>query len=203
MNCERNFTFLAQVLASSKNLVRCLQGARILHRKCPFSCSVSRILQDIFPWEWSSPCVLVPKSDGTYHFCTDFRKVNSVTKTNFYPILRIDGCIDRIGHSKYVSKFDLFKGYWQVPLTEKAKEVSAFVTPDGLFQYRVMPFGMKNAPATFQRMINSIYCGLKGCDAYLDDIVVYSATWEDHVQLLRDFFVRVQDAQLTNDHQFT
>ena len=134
--------------------------------------------------QWSSPCVLMPKPDGTYHFCTDFRKVNSITKTDSYPIPRIDDRIDRIGHSKYLSKFDLLKGYWQVPLTEKAKEVSAFVTPDGLFQYRVMLFGMKNAPVTFQRMINSIICGLKGCDAYIDDIVIYSATWEDHIQLL-------------------
>ena len=67
--------------------------------------------------QWSSPCVLVPKSGGTYRFCTDFRKVNSFTKTDSYPIPRIDDCIDRIGHSKYVSKFDLLKGYWQVPLT--------------------------------------------------------------------------------------
>ena len=135
--------------------------------------------------QWSSLCVLVPKSDGTYRFCTDFRKINSVTKTDSYPI---PNCIDKIGYSKYVSKFDLLKGYWKVPLTEKAKEVPAFVpafvTPDGLFQYRVIPFDMKNAPATFHRMINSIICGLKGCDAYIDDIVVYSATWEDHIPLL-------------------
>ena len=64
--------------------------------------------------QWSSPCVLVPKSDGIYRFCTDFRKVNSVTKTDSYPIPQIDDCIDRIGHSRYVSKFDLLKGYWQV-----------------------------------------------------------------------------------------
>ena len=147
--------------------------------------------------QWSSPCVLVPKSDSTYRFCTDFRKVNSVTKTDSYPIPRIDDCIDRIGHFRYVSKFDLLKGYWQVPLTERAKEVSAFVTPDGLFQYCVMSFGMKNAPTTFQRMINDLICGLKGCEAYIDDIVVYSDTWEDHFQLLQDFFVRLRDAQMT------
>ena len=63
-----------------------------------------------------------------------------------------------MGHFRYVSKFDLLKGYWQVPLTERAKEVSAFVTPDGLFQYCVMPFGMKNSPATFQWMINGLMC---------------------------------------------
>ena len=84
-----------------------------------------------------------------------------------------------------------------IDLTEGVKEVSAFVTPDGLFQYRVMPFGMKNAPATFQRMINNVFYGLKGCDAHIDDIVIYSDTWEDHVKQLRDFFTRLQNAQLT------
>ena len=76
--------------------------------------------------------------------CTDYRKVNSVTKTDTFPIPRIDDCIDNIGHAKYVTKFDLLKGFWQIPLTDRAKEISAFVTPDGLYQYKVMPFGMKN-----------------------------------------------------------
>ena len=147
--------------------------------------------------QWSSPCVLVPKSDGTYRFCTDFRKINGVSKTDSHPIPRVDDCIDRIGHAKYVSKFDLLKEYWQVPLTQRAQELLAFVTPDGLFQYRVMPFGMKNAPATFQQMMNSVICGLDGCDAYIDDLVLYSDSWEDHVQLLRKFFSRLRDAHLT------
>ena len=88
--------------------------------------------------EWSSPCILMPKSDGTFRMCTDYRKVNSVTKTDTFPIPRINDCIDNIGHAKYVTKFDLLKG-----LTDRAKEISEFVTPDGLYQYKVMPFGMK------------------------------------------------------------
>ena len=99
--------------------------------------------------EWSSPCVLVPKPDGTYRFCTDFRQVNKVTKSDSYPIPRVDDCVDRVGDAKFVSKLDLLKGYWQVPLTTRAKEISAFATPDGLYQYKVMPFGMKNTPAAF------------------------------------------------------
>ena len=71
-------------------------------------------------------------------------------------------CIDSVGHSRYITKFDLLKGYWQVPLTERAREISAFVTPDGLYQYTVMPFGMKNAPATFRRMINRVLGDLAG-----------------------------------------
>jgi hypothetical protein len=94
--------------------------------------------------DWSSPCILVPKSDGSYRFCTDFLKVNSVTKSDVYPIPRIEDCIDKVGVAKYVSKFDLLKGYWQVPLTERAKEISAFVTPDGLYQYNVIPYAVQN-----------------------------------------------------------
>ena len=81
---------------------------------------------------YSSPCILVPKSNGTYRMCTDYREVNSVTKTDSFPIPRIDDCIDKVGNSKYVTKFDLLKGFWQVPLTDRAKEVSAFATPNGL-----------------------------------------------------------------------
>ena len=83
--------------------------------------------------EWSSPCILVPKPDGSFRMCTDYRKVNKCTKTDIFPIPRLDDCTDKIGQSKFVSKFDLLKGFWQIPLTEKAKEISAFVTPDGLF----------------------------------------------------------------------
>ena len=107
---------------------------------------------------WSSPCILVPTPDGTYRRCTDYRKVNNVTKSDTFPIPRIDDCIDRIGRAEYVTKFDLLKGFWQVPLTDRAKEISAFVTPDGLFQYKVAAFGMKNSPATFQRLINDVFC---------------------------------------------
>ena len=126
--------------------------------------------------EWSSPCVLVPKPDGTYRFCTDFRQVNKVTKSDSYPIPRVDDCVDRVGDTTFVSKLDLLKGYWQVPLTTRAKEISAFATPDGLYQYKVMPFGMKNAPATFQRLINTVISGLEGCSAYIDNVVMYSDT---------------------------
>jgi len=109
----------------------------------------------------------------------------------------VDDCIDKIGHAKYVSKFDLLKGYWQVPLSRLAQELSAFVTPDGLFQYRIMPFGMKNAPATFQRMMNQVIAGLDDCEAYIDDLVLYSDSWEEHIKPLGEFFCRLRDANLT------
>ena len=137
--------------------------------------------------EWSSPCILVPKPDGTFRMCTDYRKVNSVTKTDTFPIPRIDDCIDNIGQAKFVTKFDLLKGFWQIPLTNRAKEISAFVTPDGLYQYKVMPFGMKNSPATFQRLVNSLIFNLAGCKAYIDDAIIFSEEWERHLQTIRNF----------------
>ena len=127
------------------------------------------------------PCA---KTCGSYRMCTDYRQVNNVTKSDTFPIPRIDDCIDRIGCAKYVTKFDLLKGFWQVPLTDRAKEISAFVTADGLFQYKVAAFGMKNSPATFQRLINNVIAGLNGCEAYIDNIIIYSNTWEDHLRII-------------------
>jgi hypothetical protein len=147
--------------------------------------------------DYSSPCILVPKSNGSFRMCTDYRKVNAVTKTDSFPIPRIDDCIDHVGRATYVSTFDLLKGFWQVPLTERAKEISAFVTPDGLYQYKVMPFGMKNFPATFQRLINGVLSGLNGCKAYIDDVICYSDTFSDHLHTIRALFDRLTDAKLT------
>ena len=104
--------------------------------------------------------------------CTDYRKVNNCTKTNPFPIPRI--CIDKIGQSKFVSNIsDLLKGFWKIPLTEKAKEISAFVNQDGLFQYKVMSFGMKNSPAMFQCLVKKVISGLDDVGAYIDGRNIY------------------------------
>ena len=129
--------------------------------------------------------------------CTDNRKVNSVTKTDSFPVPRMKDCIDNIGQAKYVTKFDLLKGFWLIPLTERAKEISAFVTLDGLYQYKVMPFGMKNSPATFQRLINMIKTGLDNCKAYIDDAIIYSEEWDQQTKTIREFFERLSKAKLT------
>ena len=147
--------------------------------------------------EWSSPYILVPKPDGSFCMCTDYRKVNSVTKTDTFPIPRMDDCIDNIGQTKFVTKFNMRNGFWQIPLTDRAKEISAFVTPDGLYQYKVMPFGMENSPATFQRLINSLIFNLAGCKAYIDDTIIFSEEWEQHLQTIRNFFYRISEAKLT------
>uniref|UniRef100_A0A673Y3Q0 ribonuclease H n=1 Tax=Salmo trutta TaxID=8032 RepID=A0A673Y3Q0_SALTR len=146
---------------------------------------------------WSSPCILVPKPDGTSRLCTDYRRVNAVTKSDSFPLPRLDDCIDRIGSAAYVSKLDLLKGYWQVPLTSRASDISAFVTPDNFVQYSVMPFGMCNAPATFQRLVNIVFADVPNCTAYLDDVVIHSSTWSDHFATLKSVFQRLANASLT------
>nr|XP_055054187.1 uncharacterized protein LOC129439536 [Misgurnus anguillicaudatus] len=146
---------------------------------------------------WSSPCLLVTKSDGSARFCTDYRRVNAVTKPDCFPLPRMEDCVDTLGPAKFVSKLDLLKGYWQVPLTARASEISAFVTPDCFMEYCVMAFGMRNAPSTFQRLINIVLSGVPNCNAYLDDLVIYSTDWEEHVSLLRVVFERLKKASLT------
>ncbi|KAG1926323.1 thy-1 membrane glycoprotein [Pimephales promelas] len=147
--------------------------------------------------DWASPCLLVGKPDGTQRFCTDYRRVNTLTKPDSYPLPRMEDCVDQVGSANYVSKFDLLKGYWQVPLTARAQEISSFITPFGLYSYTVMSFGLRNAPATFQRLMNRVTAGLEGCAVYLDDIVVYSDTWDQHLIRIRALFKRLSDAKLT------
>ncbi|KAL0152923.1 hypothetical protein M9458_051752 [Cirrhinus mrigala] len=146
---------------------------------------------------WSSPCLLVPKQDSTYRFCTDYRKVNSVTKPDSFPLPRMEDCVDKIGCARFITKLDLLKGYWQVPLTARASEISAFVTPDNLLKYSVMAFGMRNAPATFQRLMQRVLSDIPNCEAYLDDVVVFSHTWEEHLSSLDQVFKELSNASLT------
>ena len=111
-----------------------------------------------------------------------FRKLNEISKYDVYPMPRIDELIERLGPARYISTLDLTKGYWQVPLTPRAREKTAVSTPDGLYHYRVLPFGIHGAPATFQRLMDQV---LKShhqyAAAYLDDIVVHSPDWETHL----------------------
>ena len=154
-------------------------------------------LAEVSESDWSSPCLLVKKSDGTYRFCTDYRRVNALTVSDSHPIPRIDDCIDRVGSAQFVSKIDLLKGYYQIPLSEEAKRISAFVTPEGLYQYKVLPFGMKNSGSCFQRVMNRVLKGASGCAVYIDDIVVFADSWEEHLSRLIDLFRRLEEANMT------
>ena len=146
--------------------------------------------------EWSSPVTLVPKPDGSFRFCVDYRKVNSLTKADTYPLPRVDDCIDAIGRAGFITKLDLMKGYWQIPLTERAKEISTFVTPHGTYKFEVMPYGLKNAPATFQRLMNKLVAGIDNCAVYIDDLIIYTDTWEQHLLQLEKVLASLAEASL-------
>lgn len=89
----------------------------------------------------------------------------------------MEDCVDQVGSAKYTSILDLLKGYWQVALSPRAQEISVFVTPTGLYSYKIMPFGLRNAPATFQRLMNRVVAGLTGCAVYVDNVVIFGNTW--------------------------
>lgn len=146
---------------------------------------------------WASPSLLVPKPDGTSRLCTDYRKINRVTIPDSYPLPLIEELVDSIGQAKFITKIDMQKGYYQIGLTENAKNISAFITPFGLYNYTVMPFGMCNAPATFQRAINYTIQGLEGVKSYLDDLLVISDSWDVHIRRLRSLFSRLDEAGFT------
>ena len=148
---------------------------------------------------WASPIVLVPKRDGSLCFCVDYRKLNAVTKKDVYPLPRIDDILDTLGKSRYFTTLDLASGYWQIEMDPASQEKSAFVTHHGLFEFRRMPFGLCNAPATFQRLMQTVLAGLEWhcCFIYLDDILVASQTFEEHMEHLRLIFDRFRKAGLT------
>ena len=131
--------------------------------------------------EWSSPVTLVPKPDGSLRFCVDYRKVNALTRKDVYPIPRVEDCIEAVGNAKYLTKLDCLRGFWQVGLTERAKDISSFTTLGKSYKFHVMPFGLCNAPATFQRLMTKVTNNVPNVVVYIDDLVVYSDSWSDHL----------------------
>ena len=147
---------------------------------------------------WASPIVMVKKKDGTLRMCVDYRRLNTVSQMDAYPMPRVDELIDRLGDASFITTLDLSRGYWQVPVRQQDQHKTAFTTPYGLFQFRVMPFGLQGAPATFQRMMDVILQETHDfAAAYLDDVVIHSRTWEDHLRHVSDILQRLQDAGLT------
>ena len=119
----------------------------------------------------ASPIVTVLKPNGTIRFCVDYRKLNSITKMDAYPIPSMERMIEKVASPKYITAIDLTKGYWQISLEISTIEKSAFITTKDLYEFLVMPFGMKTAPETFQRKMSDILLkGLDFADSYIDDV---------------------------------
>ena len=135
---------------------------------------------------WASPVVPVPKKDGTVRVCVDYRKLNEVTTSDPYYMTCMDEILERVGGSKVISKLDLAKGFYQVEVDPSSQCKTAFVSPYGKFEFQRMPFGLKNAPAMFQRLMEVVLGDCYECSApYIDDVVVFSNSGEEHVQHLR------------------
>ena len=145
---------------------------------------------------WASPVVLVQKKDGSLHFCMDYRRLNAVTRKDVYPLPRIDDLLDQLSGKRVFSTLDAHSGYWQIRMHETSREKTAFVTMNGLYEFRVMPFGLCNAPATFQRLMQKTLTGLGGdqpfCSVYIDDVIVFSKTVEEHLDHLAQVFNRLR-----------
>ena len=138
------------------------------------------------------------KNDGSWCFCVDCHKLNSITYHDAYPLPRIDATLDSLVGCKYFTTLDLASGYWQVALEESDKEKTAFSTSQGHYEFNVMLFGLTNAPATFQKLMECALAGLTNEKylIYLDEIIVFSSTFLDHLQQLRCIFMALCQAHL-------
>ena len=150
--------------------------------------------------EWSNPIVMVKKSNGKYRFCLDFRKVNSLSKKDAYPLPNMNGILDKLRSARYISTLDLSQAYFQIPLAKESREITAFSVPGkGLYHFTRMPYGLTGAPATFQRLLDKLI----GPEmephafAYLDDIVIVTPTFEEHLVWLERVLNKISSAGLT------
>ena len=148
---------------------------------------------------WASPVVLAPKKDGSLRFCIDYRRLNAVTKRDSYPLPRMDEYIDSLGEANVFTTLDANSGYWQVPVAREDRSKTAFVCHSGLYQFLRMPFGLKNAPATFQRTLDVVLSPFKwkSCLVYLDDVIIFSKDEESHLRHLDEVLHALQLAGVT------
>ena len=159
---------------------------------------VDKVLVEPADSAWSSPVVLVKKRCGSWRLCIDYRRLNQVTRQDAYPLPRIDDSLDALSGAVYFSTLDLISGYWQVPLDQEAQEKAAFVTRGGLWRWKVLPFGLTSAPATFERLMERVLHGLqwKTLLLYLDDVIIFSPDFSTHLERLETVLQRLAKAKL-------
>jgi len=146
---------------------------------------------------YASPVVIVRKKDGTNRICIDYRKLNKITIFDPVPMVSVEDLLSKLGRDRCFSKIDLSKGYWQIPVAEEDIHKTAFVTPDGTYEFLRMPFGMINAAATLMRAMRMLLAGMNNVDNYIDDILVHTIAWEEHINVLDELFQRMGRATLT------
>ena len=147
---------------------------------------------------WASPMVTVCKPDGSARICVDFRKINGITRQTPFYMPRVEEVLEGVGQATFISKLDLSKGYYQVQLTDDAQPKTAFTSHRGTYQFTRMPFGVKNAPACFQELMQRVLSDHRPyATAYMDDVVVFSTTWEDHLVHLGKVLQALGSAGLT------
>ena len=146
---------------------------------------------------YASPVVVVNKKDNTNRVCVDYRKLNKLIVFDPEPMPTAEQLFQKLSGDKFFSKIDLSKGYWQITIPEEEIPKTAFVTPDGSYEFLKMPFGMINSAATLKRAMEKLIAELDDVNFYWDDILVHTRTWEEHIRALRELFLRLVQAGLT------
>jgi len=152
--------------------------------------------------EWRSPVLLIkkktPDNSIQYRFCIDLKKVNNITAKDCYSLPRISETVDALSGSKFFTTLDVDRAFWQIPMKEEDKAKLAFIISGKLFEFNVMPFGSMNAPSTFQRLIDRVLKGLtwKQCLVYIDDVLIFSSNYEQHLKDVDEVLARFEAAGL-------
>ena len=149
--------------------------------------------------QWASPVVLIPKPDGSIRFCIDYRKLNALTVRDVYPLPRMDECLDSLGDAEYFSTLDANTGFWQIEVAEEDRDKTTFSCHVGMYRFLRMPFGLVNAPATFQRAMDIILSEVRweSVLVYLDDVIIFSRSFEEHVKHLDLVLQKLSEAGAT------
>jgi len=147
--------------------------------------------------EWATSMVLSPKKDGTWRAAVDYRQLNEVSRGDEYPLPLIEDVLNALKRGRIFTTLDLLSGFWQIPLCERDKEKTAFRTRRGLWEFQVLPFGVRTGTSVFQRVMNTVLGGMEGVLIYVDDVMIYTETEEEHVRVLDEVMRRLVDAKMT------